>query len=105
LAAGFYIYGAIIAFSMTTALLYHLNHERKYLTVDVVASTILILTNLYFAYLSNFKFPYFHLAIVSLIISFYFWLRAQKTSYNFNHSMWHVASVMITIFCLLTYLR
>jgi len=101
---GLYLYSLVIAISILTAMLYHLNNEKKYFIADVITSIALLSTNLYFAYLSNFKYPYFHLALIPLVSSFYFWIRAQKKDYDFNHSMWHIASVMITGFCLLAYI-
>lgn len=98
-----YWYGIIIILSIISALLYHIYEEKKYFVLDVALSAVLITTNLYFLYLSSFKYPFFHLALIALIASFYFWFRAQKKNYDFNHSMWHVASVMITLFCLLAY--
>jgi len=103
LSEGLYIYGTVIALSITSALFYHLNKEKKYFMIDVITSTALITTNLYFLYLSGFKYPYFHLALIALTFSFYFWIRAQKTNYNFNHSMWHISSMFITMFCVLAY--
>lgn len=98
-----YFYSLVISISILTAILYHLNYEKKYLTINIIASSLLILTNFYYIYLSNFKYPFFPMATLSLIISFYFWISAQKKNYDFNHSMWHIASVMITLFCLLSY--
>lgn len=100
---GLYLYSAIILCSIIVAILYHLNHEKKFFYTDVIVSLILIATNLYFAYLSDFKYPYFNLAVVSLIASAYFWFKAQKKNYDLNHSMWHISSVLITIFCILSY--
>ena len=99
-----YWYGIIIILSIISALLYHIYNEKKYFLLDVTLSVALITTNLYFLYLSGFKYPYFYLALIALIVSFYFWFRAQKKNYDFNHSMWHIASVMITLFCILAYI-
>ena len=99
----FYIYSAIITFSFLSTMLYHLHNEKKFIILDEIASTILIITNLYFIYLSNFNFPFFQLAIIASLVSFYFWFRAQKTNYDLNHSWWHIAGVLITIFCILAY--
>ncbi|MFA6550389.1 MAG: hypothetical protein WCT36_03475 [Candidatus Gracilibacteria bacterium] len=101
LTAGFYLYSAIIALSIVSALFYHFSKEKRFFVIDVVVSVGLIMTNLYFVYLSGFKYPYFYLAIIALVFSFYYWMRAQKSNYDFNHSMWHIASVMITLFCVL----
>ena len=100
---GLYLYAAIMSLSVISALAYHLNKEKKYFTVDVIISLILISTNLYFLYQGEFKSPFFQLAMISLIASFYFWFRAQKTNYDFNHSMWHIASIMITLCCMGAY--
>jgi hypothetical protein len=101
--SGLYFYSAIIAISFLTAMLYHLNHEKKYLTIDIIASLALISTNSYYVYLSNFNYPFFHLAVLSLFISIFFWTRARKKNYDFNHSMWHISSILITLFCILAY--
>ncbi len=100
-----YFYSAIIGLSIVSALLYHLHKEQKYFYLDVVFSVILIITNLYFVYLSSFKYPHFHLAVIALVASFYFWWRAQNKNYNFNHSMWHIAIVVITISCILAFIE
>ena len=103
LVEGLYIYSAIITLSIISALLYHLNKEKRFLVLDVILSTTLISTNLYYVYLSSFKFPYFHIALLALVASFYFWMRAQKSNYDFNHSMWHLSSITITVCCILAY--
>ena len=48
---GLYVYAGIIALSITTAILYHLHEEKRFLWSDVVASLTLITTNLYYIYL------------------------------------------------------
>ncbi len=110
---GLYIYTAIIALSLAIGILYHLHEEKKFFELDVFVSLILIATNLYFVYLSSFKFPYFHLALISLLASIYFWTKGRKTNYqgtlmpsgyDFNHSMWHISSMLITLFCILAYI-
>jgi len=103
LVEGLYIYSAIITLSIISALLYHNYKEKRFLALDAILSTALISTNLYYVYLSNFKYPYFHIALLALIASFYFWMRAQKSNYDFNHSMWHISSVTITVCCILAY--
>ena len=104
LAGELYLYSTIIALSIVIAILYHLSKEKKFLFLDATFSTILVCTNLYFLYLSNFEYPYFQLALASLAASFYFYFRAQKTNYDFNHSAWHIASVLITLFCVMAYI-
>jgi hypothetical protein len=99
-----YLYSIIITLSIIIALIYHLSKEKKCLFLDSTFSTILVCTNLYYVYKADFKYPYFQLAMVALVAAFYFYFRAQKKNYNFNHSMWHVASMLITLFCVLAYI-
>lgn len=88
---------------MISGLAYHLNNEKKYFALDVLISLLLISTNLYYLYLGKFESPFFQLAIIAVITSFYFWAKAQKKDYDFNHSMWHIASILITLYCILAY--
>ncbi len=101
--AGLYVYTAIISFSMAGGIAYHLYEEKKFFKLDVALSLLLISFNSYYIYLAKFPFSFFYPACVTLTLSIYFWLKAQKTKYDFNHSMWHVSSVLITIFCILAY--
>ncbi len=98
-----YGYSTIIALSIATALLYHLTKEKKFLIHDIIASTALISTNLYYIYLADFPPPYFTIALLALLSSMLFWSRAQKSNYNFNHSMWHISSVVITTMCIIAH--
>lgn len=101
--ARLYLYLIIIPLCLISATYYHLNHEKKFLRIDTFLSLTQIAINLYFIYLAHFKFPYFYLALIFVFISFYFWFKAQKTNYNLNHSLWHIATVFITTFCILDY--
>lgn len=100
---GMYLYGAIIVTSVTSGLAYHISNEKKHFSLDAVISLILISTNLYYLYLGKFESPFFQLAMIAVITSFYFWVKAQKKNYDFNHSMWHIASGIITLSCILAY--
>ena len=85
------------------SLLYHLNKEKHYKILDETFAGLLILANVYLCYLFNFSFPYFYLAIVFVVFALFFYFKEKKTNYNIYHALWHIFSVLITIFCLIGY--
>lgn len=106
LAIFFKLYVAVVtlSLSMLSSLLFHLNQERFFKRVDIFCSTLLIASNSYLIYLSGFKYPYFQLAMAFVALAFYFWLKEDRRRYDFNHSMWHLASIGITLLCIAGYL-
>jgi len=100
-----YFYSIIIFFSMISSIAYHLKNEKKYGYLDTITSVSLMTANLYFFYLSGFLFPYNCFIIVISIVSLYFWHTGHKKKYSLNHSLWHILSVIITLCCILSYLK
>ncbi len=98
-----YILTALIFTVSLFSVLYHFYNEKKWKLFDAIFSLLIIAYNLYLCYLSNFKFPYFHIALVFAIFSFIFYSKAHKNNYQLNHSLWHLCSSLITIFCILAY--
>lgn len=94
-----FILSIILFFVIICSILFHLNTNKKFEILDKVFAYLLIFYNLYLCYLSNFKQPYFSLALLFVLLGFYFLYVRNKDDYE-----WHALSVAITILCMLTYL-
>lgn len=99
-----YLEAFFIILSTIASILYHLSREKnhKLFVIDNVCSLLLIGSNLYLCYLSDFKGPYFQLAMIFVLIAFYYYFKAQKNNYPLHHSMWHIACAIITTFSVLS---
>jgi hypothetical protein len=94
-----FFYSLIIMFVMVFSSIYHYSDEKKFRIEDKIFAYLLIAYNLYLYYLVNFKFPYFYLSLLFVLIGFYFLFFKKKDDYE-----WHISSSLITIFCLLAYI-
>lgn len=97
-----------LSLAICGSFIYHYHHEKKFLYVDMIFSFLLMFANIYLCYLSRFRFPYFQIAIIFVIVAFYFWQKAEKNKtekrkYNLYHLLWHLVSTIITIVCMLGY--
>ena len=100
---GLWLYGAIIVAAALVSLYYHHTDEVGLKRTDKVLAYSVILSNLYILYLSDFKQPYFSVAIIFVIIAFYFLLTGKEHKYDVYHGVWHLCSVVITLMCVLAY--
>ena len=89
--------------AIISSFLYHLSQEKHYRILDESFAILVILLNIYLCYLFNFGFPYFYLAMLFVGIAFFFYFKEKRTNYNIYHTLWHMSSVIITIFCLVGY--
>lgn len=94
-----YFHSLLIILVSVFSSVYHYSNEKKLRILDKIFAYLLIAYNLYLCYLSNFKFPYFWLALLFVFIGFYFFFIKEKDDYE-----WHISCVIITIFCLLAYI-
>ncbi len=93
-----FFHTVLIIFVMFFSSMYHLHDEKKYKTIDRIFACILISYNLYLWYLSNFIQPYFSIVLFSVFIGLY--IKLVKKSDDLG---WHLASAIITTFCILGY--
>lgn len=100
---GLWAYGALIIIAAMVSFYYHYTNETGLKRVDKVLAYLVILTNLYILYLAGFKQPYFIVALVFVVLSFYFFLNGKDHKYAVYHGMWHLCSVVITMMCVLAY--
>ncbi len=94
-----YIHSLLILMVFIFSTLYHYSNEKKFIIIDKIFAYLLILYNLYLCYLSNFKFPYFLLALLFILKGFYFYFIKKRDNYE-----WHLSCAMITTFCILAYI-
>ena len=82
--------------------LYHTHLDNELFgTLDVFSAFALITVNLYLVIVGDFTWPFFHIALLFVPLSFYFLWNKAKNVYYFP--LWHVVSVLITVFSLLTF--
>jgi hypothetical protein len=96
-----YLYALTIICVFITSCLFHLNKQKRYMLIDSFFAWLLIATNLMSFYLKGFGSIHFYAAVIFVIIGLYFRSKADKKSYRFNHSVWHIASAIITILAIL----
>lgn len=100
-----YWYSIITGIVFVASSIFHFYNENKILFYfDVTFSSILMLSNFILLFAGHWKMPYSLLAVICALLAFVFYFRQSKNSYNLYHSMWHLFSVGVSIFCLLTYL-
>ncbi len=94
-----FFHSLLIILVLVSSSIYHYSNEKKFRIFDKIFAYSLIAYNLYLCYLAKFKFPYFWIALLFMIIGFYFLFIKKKDDYE-----WHISSVIITIFCLFAYI-
>ncbi len=101
---GVYWHGLLLSLAVIVSLIFHSRPESVWRRIDPVFAYTLIGANLYLCWLSNFPFPYFEVALVFVGVAFFFYFRGRRDNYEVNHSLWHLASAVITTCCLLGYI-
>lgn len=100
---GLFIHSILISAVIIFSTFFHINNEKKWGILDQTFATGLITYNLYLCYLSDFRQPHFFLALLFVVVAFYFYFKQKKANYDLNHSLWHLSSVVITILCIFAY--
>ena len=93
------IYTILIALVIIFSTAYHRSNEKEYHIRDNIFAYGLIIYNLYICYLSQFKEPYFALALLFVIIGFYFFFWKKRDDYER-----HISAAMVTMCCILAYI-
>ncbi len=98
-------YAIILLLVFIISLDYHFFNEAKSIYyLDVVFSTILIISNLILLFRGNWILPYSLIAVLFAMNALYFYSKKSKSVYYYNHSLWHIFSAGVCIFCLITFL-
>jgi len=95
---GLFLYAMIMLLALIFSTAYHWSSEKKFALIDKILAYFVIGYNLYLCYLSNFKEPYFLIALMYVCIGFYFLYYKNKDDYE-----WHASCALISLFCILAY--
>lgn len=100
-----YWYAIILLVVFIVSYDFHLlNEAKKIYYLDVIFSSILMLSNFILLFMGHLVLPYSALALLCALVALFFYFRRSKHDYYFNHSLWHIFSAGVCIFCLLTFL-
>ncbi len=103
--SGIYWYTVILLVVFIVSYNFHFFREAKEVYyLDVIFSSILMLSNFILLFRGHLLLPYSALAILCALIALFFYFRRSKYDYYFNHSLWHVFSAGVCVFCLMTFL-
>jgi len=107
------IVSLLIASVFVASTLYHFTSEKEkgfFLTLDQTLGSFLALFNAGLVAFGAFTPPYFYFALVFVAFALYFykrqyqlWFENNFSEYEIYHSLWHVASSLITVFSILTF--
>lgn len=102
---GLYLYAVILTVVFVVSFdFHHFKEAKDVYYLDVIFSSILMVSNTILLLLGNFKIPYSIIAVIFALVALFFYYRKAKHDYYFNHSLWHVFSALVCLFCLLTFL-
>ena len=102
---GLYWYVIILLVVFIVSYDFHFFREAKELYyLDVIFSSILMISNFILLFMGHLVLPFSFIAIVFALIAIFFYFRRSKHDYYINHSLWHVFSSGVCLFCLLTFL-
>lgn len=103
LAAHLTWYSALLSAAIFFSVLYHSFEHETLHRIDVFLALSVISANLYLCYLSHIWNIYVALAIISVVIAFYFFFQEQKGHREFNHALWHIWCGVISVWCIVAY--
>jgi len=104
LSFGLYEMAFLILSTIAASVAHHTKGNKKLKTADRLVAYTLIGANLYLLYLFEFAYPYFTSALVFAAIAFHFYFRDEEKNQDFDHSMWHLSSAVVTLMCLMGYI-
>ncbi len=100
-----YWYAIILLVVLIVSYDFHLFHEtKKVYYLDVIFSSILMLSNFGLLLMGHLNIPYSIWAIISVFLALVFYFRRSKHDYYINHSLWHIFSAGVCFFCLVAYI-
>jgi uncharacterized membrane protein len=103
--SGLYLYSIILLAVFVVSYDFHFFNEAKDVYyLDVIFSSILMISNCVLLFNGHLTLPYSIFAVLCALIALFFYFRRSKHDYYFNHSLWHVFSAGVCLFCLMTFL-
>jgi hypothetical protein len=100
-----YLYAIMLTVVFVVSFDFHTFREAKDVYyLDVLFSSSIMLSNFVLLFMGHFTLPYSAIAVIFALLALYFYYRRSKHDYYLNHSLWHVFSSGVCLFCLLTFL-
>lgn len=100
-----YWYAIFMFFMFIVSFDFHFFHEAKQVYyLDVISSSIIMLSNFILLFMGHWLLPYSIIAVLFALVALFFYFRRPKHDYYINHSLWHIFSAGVCIFCLITFL-
>jgi hypothetical protein len=99
-----YWYAILMFIMFIVSFDFHFFHEAKQVYyLDVLSSSIIMISNFILLFMAHWVLPYSAFAIAFALIALFFYFRKSKHNHYLNHSLWHVFSAGVCIFCLMTF--
>lgn len=103
--SGLYWYSIILLVVFIVSYDFHFFGEAKEVFyLDVIFSSILMVSNFILLFMGHWLTPYSIIAVLFALVALFFYFRRSKHNYYLNHSLWHIFSAGVCIFCLMTFL-
>ena len=103
--ANLYWYAIILFVVFVVSYDFHFFSEAKEVYyLDVIFSSILMLSNCILLIMGHGLMPFSLLAVITALIALFFYFRRSRHDYYINHSLWHVFSAGVCLFCLLAFI-
>ena len=100
-----YWYTIVLMAVFITSVDFHFFKEAKQVYyLDVIFSSLLMLSNFILLFKGHWTLPFSAIAIILALIALSFYFKRSKENYYFNHSLWHIFSAGVCIFCLITFI-
>jgi len=100
---GLNLYVAVVGITFLISLLYHMREEDKLLYyADVLFSGILMLANFLLLFMSGWRLPWSAGAVIFAALAIWSYTSKFKKGDSFRHSLWHIFSAGVSLFCLLS---
>ena len=96
-----YIYAGVILLAMIISTFYHYYDEKRFVLIDQITATGLIIANIITIYLANFPEPFFTACLLFTFTAMY--CKERTDNYRLFHSLWHFSGIIVTILCVLAY--
>ncbi|MEK7106122.1 MAG: hypothetical protein AAB895_02075 [Patescibacteria group bacterium] len=97
-------YSVVMGLALVVSLLFHFKKDIKIGYLDVLISSMLMISNLILLFKGHWVTPYSLVAIAFAIVAIVFYSRQFKYGYGFNHGLWHFFSAGTSLFCIATFM-
>ena len=98
-----YWYAIVLLALFIVSFDFHFFKEAKEVYyLDVIFSSLLMFSNFVLLFSSHWELPFSAIAITFALVALFFYFQRSEQNYYFSHSLWHIFSAGVCIFCLLT---